>query len=142
MADLSQTATSVVTSGQSGVKTAEGIAGGTITAGMPVYADATANYKLKAADATSLAKAAVVGIALNGGATGQPIEYVIRDPALNVGATLAVGQTYVVSATAGGIAPEADITTGQFVTLLGVANTTSAMNFSVGEGMRASIAHV
>lgn len=141
MADLTQTATSVVTSGNSSVRTSEGIAGATITAGMPVYLDSTDGNSVKPADASTLVTAAVAGIALNGGADGQPIEYVTRDSALNVGATLAVGQTYVASATAGAIALESDILSTEFVTILGIANTTSAMNFSTGENMRASIAH-
>lgn len=142
MADLTQTATSVVASNRSEVRQEEGIAGATITAGMPIYKDSTDGHKLKPAQATTLAAAAVVGIALNGGASGQPIEYVTRDPALDVGATLGVGAVYVLSAAAaGGIAPEADITTGQFITILGVADTTGALNFSTGEANRATIAH-
>lgn len=141
MATVTQTATSVVTSGNSTVKTAEGTAGATITAGMPVYLDSTDGYSVKPALASTLAAAAVVGIALNGGADGQPIEYVTRDSALNVGGTLAVGGVYVLALT-GGIAPEADIVTGGFITILGVADTTATLNFSVGANMRASIAHV
>lgn len=136
MADLSQTATSVVPSGNSSVRTAEGTAGATITAGMPVYLDSTDANSVKPADASAQASAVVVGIALNGGADGQPIEYCTEDTALNVGATLAVGAVYVASATAGGIAPEADIGSGEYVTVLGVAMTPSALNFSTGVQMR------
>jgi len=38
---------------------------------------------------------------------------------------MTVGEVYVVSATAGGIAPVGDLTTGNYVTVLGVATTTS-----------------
>tara|TARA_R110000868_G_C10559158_1_gene736693 strand:- start:82 stop:510 length:429 start_codon:yes stop_codon:yes gene_type:complete len=141
MADVTITATGVLKSSAASVQTDEGIAGGTITAGMPIYKDTTASNVLKAADASALATAVVCGIALNGGATGQTIEYVTRDPALVAGGTLAVGTIYVLSATAGGICPEADILTGEFITILGVANTTTTLNFSAGSNMRASIAH-
>lgn len=141
MADITITATGVLKSSAASVQTDEGIAGGTITAGMPIYKDTTASNVLKAADASALASSLVCGIALNGGATGQTIEYVTRDPALVIGATVAVGAVYVLSATAGGIAPEADIQSGEFVTLLGVANSTTTINFSTGSNMQAGVAH-
>jgi hypothetical protein len=44
---------------------------------------------------------------------------------INLGATLTVGQIYVLSATAGGIAPVADLATGHYPSILGVATTAS-----------------
>jgi hypothetical protein len=46
---------------------------------------------------------------------------------VNLGATLAVGQIYVVSATKGAIAPYADLVTNDYVIILGVATTTSLL---------------
>lgn len=141
MADLIQTATSVLKSGDSTVRTADGIAGSTVVAGQPVYLDSTDGYSVKPADASALTTAAVVGIALNGGADGQPIEYVTRDAALDLGATLTIGAVYVLSATAGAICPEADILTGEFITIIGVADAADSINFSSGPAMRATVAH-
>jgi len=44
---------------------------------------------------------------------------------LTISAVMTVGEVYVVSATAGGIAPVGDLVTGNYVTVLGVATTTS-----------------
>jgi 5'-nucleotidase len=46
---------------------------------------------------------------------------------INHGATLIEGQTYVVSATAGSIAPISDLTTGDFPIILGVASTAALL---------------
>jgi hypothetical protein len=48
---------------------------------------------------------------------------------LTLGAAAAptVGIIYCVSATAGGIAPSADLTTGDYVTILGVGATTNRL---------------
>jgi len=48
---------------------------------------------------------------------------------VNLGATLAVGTVYAVSATKGAIAPIADISSTQFVTVLGIATTTALLDF-------------
>lgn len=141
MADLTQTAASVVASSKGDKRTIEGILGATVTAGMPLYRDTADNNRYKACDALTATKAACEGIALNGGAAGQPVEIVVRDPELNVGGTLAIGQTYVVSATSGLIALESDITAGQFVTILGVAIAANKLNFSTGAQMRGTVAH-
>jgi hypothetical protein len=140
MATLSQTATSVLKSSAASVQTDEGIAGATITAGMPLYIDTAASNVLKPATGASAILSNVCGIALNGGGTGQTIEYVTRDPALVIGATVAVGTAYVL-ALAGGVAPDADITTGGFKTALGIATTTTTINFSTGSNMQAGVAH-
>lgn len=129
MADITQTATSVVVG--TGAQKAEGIAGGTVAAGNPVYKDSADSDKLKAADANaSTAAAAAVGIALNGGASGQPIEYQTSGN-INLGATLAVGTIYVVSANAGGIAPSTDLAQNWRTTVLGVATSSSILKMGL-----------
>jgi hypothetical protein len=127
MADVSQTPANVAMSGAGSKK--EGTAGGTITAGMPVYVDA--NQNLQAADADDETMAKAIGIALNGASNGQPVDYCYRDTNLNVGGTLAVGQTYAVSTTAGGIAPESDLLAGDFVTPIGVGNASGNLTFDL-----------
>lgn len=134
MADLSVTAASVLASASA--QTSEGIAGATITAGQPLYADAADSGKLKPAQATS-AKNAAVGVSLHGASSGQPIKYATRDAGFTPGATLVVGTVYCVSAAAGGISPFDDMTTGDYVTVLGVAATTSVMKLDCNAALRA-----
>lgn len=130
MADLSQTAASVVqvATGSNPAKAPLiGTAGATITAGKPVYLD-TAENKWKLADnnvSALLAGSAGLGIALCGASDGQPIA-VHQGGDINIGATLTVGETYLVSATAGAIAPIADISTN-YVSVLGVAISASVL---------------
>lgn len=108
-----------------------GVAGAAITAGQALFVDSTANYTLKPSVATVLLSAQVVGIALHAALTGQPIAYATGgDVAMT---TLIVGQIYVCSANAGGLAPSADLdlSTGtNYATFIGVS--TSAGNLRLG----------
>lgn len=96
--------------------------GVTITPGQSVYIDPSTG-KLKLADADVQASAAATGTAELGGGAGQRIPIILEDDDYTPGATLTVGTTYVVSTTAGGIAPLADITSGDYVTHLMVAKS-------------------
>ena len=101
-----------------------GTAGETITAGQSVYLKAS-DSKIWLADANaSVDTAAAVGISLHAALANQPISYITSGP-LNFGAILLAGKWYVVSATAGGIAPVADLTTGWYSTLLFYGYSTS-----------------
>lgn len=126
MADLVITAANITpgtTTGYTPVKQT-GTAGETITAGQSVYL-LSSDSKLYKADANaSSASAAAVGIALHAALAGQPLTY-ISSGALNFGAILTAGLYYVVSATAGGIAPTADLASGWYSTLLMYAYSTS-----------------
>ncbi|CAL8972887.1 hypothetical protein RHODGE_RHODGE_01032 [Rhodoplanes serenus] len=127
MADISITATAVVAG--SDAVTAQGTAGATITAGQAVYIDANGVLQLADCDAGTAGNIArsPVGIALNGGATGQPIVY-MKAGDLTLNAALTKGARYYLSATAGGIAPEADMTgSGKDVVLLGIARSTTVL---------------
>lgn len=126
MANLSQTAANVVA--QAGARINKSYKyGGTVTAGMPIYIDA-ADGKAKAADNNvTAALANAPFLALNSGSDNQPAD-LLEDGDVNIGATLTVGETYIVSATAGAIAPVADVSTG-FVTVLGVAISASLLRF-------------
>lgn len=127
MADLVQTATSVVYSGP----LKQGIAGETITAGQTLCVDPTGGTAklFRAKSSGSAAFAQVVGIACNGAAVNQPVEY--ASPAgpidITIGATVAVGTMYVVSANLGAIAPYADLTTGNYCVPLGIADTATTI---------------
>jgi hypothetical protein len=127
MADVSVTAASVVKTSTTAIS--EGIAGGTVTAGQPVYIDTT-DSSLKGADADVQATSVAAGIALHGASTGQPLKYATGGN-LTFNAGFTVGQVYVVSTTAGGIAPYSDLASGDFVTILGVATTTSNLNIKI-----------
>lgn len=128
MADISVTAASI----QKTTSTlwALGIAGAAITAGQPVYADATDSGKLKLADADVLATSKAVGIALHGAASDQPLQYATGGT-LTFNAALTAGEVYVVSTTAGGIAPAADMGSGDFVTVLGIGTSTTVLKIGI-----------
>lgn len=138
MADLTVTASSVSASASATV-VRSGTAGATITAGQPLYSDGSDSNELKPAQATS-AKSNCVGIALNGATDGQPVAYCSKDSGFTPGATLVVGTVYAVSATAGGIAPVADLTTGDYACVLGVAKTTSVLNLDCAAALQAGAA--
>lgn len=130
MSDLSITATSVAKG--AGAKVKHGNTGtAALTAGQPIYIDATTGLAEKSranAAGTYLAD----GVALHASSPGQPIAYAAKAPAFIPGATLVKGVTYVVSAAAaGGIAPQADLTTGNFVCVLGVATSASVLNLDL-----------
>jgi hypothetical protein len=118
MADLTVTAASVLWTSGSKIS---GIAGAAVTAGQAVYLDSTTStLKLAQADGTA-AEAAAVGIALHAAGTGQPLVYADQGSVINIGATTTKATTYMVSATAGGVAPQADLTSGQRISRLGYA---------------------
>jgi hypothetical protein len=128
-ADISITAGSVVPSVNAKFKS--GTAGATITAGQPVYLDTTTNtYKLADANGASpLYK--VEGIAVNGASTNQPVLVCWQDPSFTLGGTVAAGTIVVASATAGSVAPAADVVTGWFTTVLGVGIGSNKINLNI-----------
>lgn len=108
----------------------DGICGVTIVAGNVLFLDSTTK-KLGLADANGSGDALVVeGIALDGGSLDQPIKYVSKDDALNLGATLIPGTTYVLSDTPGAICPDADMIAADTVTVLGNASSASLLDFN------------
>lgn len=130
MAAITQTPASVVP-GTGSVRKLLVVAGGTITAGMPVYKDAADSNKYKAARANAAGTSTVAGIALNGASNGQPL-MIQTSGNINLGATVAVGETYCLSdAVAGQIVPVGDIGSTDYVAVLGVATTTSIMPLNI-----------
>jgi len=129
MADLTITAASVAKS-TGAVENKQYVAGETITAGQAVYLKSSDSKWWKAqADGTS-AEADAIGIALNGAAAGQPVS-VQTAGAITIGATIAVGTTYVVSATAGGIAPVADLASTNYLTYLAYGSAAGVLTLNV-----------
>lgn len=121
MADLTVTATSVAFT--SGTQTT-GTAGETITAGMGVYLKSSDSQLYKAQADGTAAEATAVGISLHAATDNQPLTYAGSGSTINIGATTSKATTYVVAATAGGVAPQADLTAGQYITRLGYATAT------------------
>lgn len=130
MADVTITATSVAYGSNADIE--RGYLGATVTAGQVVYKDSADNlFKLADGNSGTAAARTAYGIALNGGASGQPVA-VQRSGDYTVGGTVTVGGVYVLSATAGGIAPVADLASGNYTNLIGIGITASTMRLFIG----------
>lgn len=70
------------------------------------------------------------GIALNGAAANQPLA-VQRSGDITIGATLTPGLAYYLSDTPGGICPVADVGSGEYVILLGLAKSASVLDLDI-----------
>lgn len=116
-ADYTVTATSVLASSDSSVT--KGTAGATITTGQSLAKAADGTLILFDSNASAPANK-FFGIALNGGASGQPILYATADSSFTPGFTVAAGAVVIGSATAGGLCPVADLATGHYLTIVGV----------------------
>ena len=128
MADLTITAANVGLKSQS-VSVQVVQFGEAVTQGQPLYRDTNDNkYNLCDSDAEASAKCA--GIAMTSGATDE-YGIIAKTGPIDVGATLTVGETYVVSTNAGGIAPIGDLTTGDYVTHLGVASAAATLELDI-----------
>ncbi|WP_395739299.1 hypothetical protein [Prosthecobacter sp.] len=134
--DLTITAASVVPGARA--KIDHGTAGASITQGQLLYYDSSAGtYKLADANA-SATTANVVGYAANAASAGQPLSIVTEDDDMTVGATLSMSApVYVLSATAGGIAPSADLTTGWYPMVVLIAKSTTKASFKIVRGSAA-----
>lgn len=132
MADITITATSVVKSTGAIVRT-DKPAGETITAGQVVYLKSSDSKWWKAqcdGTAEESGVGVAMGIALNGAGAGQPVA-VQTSGDITIGATIVAGTTYVVSATGGGIAPQADLTSTNRVTFVGYGKTTGILTLNI-----------
>lgn len=124
MADLTVTAANCVPG--TDARFENGFAGETITAGMAVYKASTGLWmKADSNSATALARQAT-GIAMCGSSASQPIT-VQKSGSLTLGATMTAGVAYYLSDTAGGICPYADVGSGEYVDLIGVATSTTVL---------------
>lgn len=131
MADLTITAANVVPG--NGAKMKHVTAGATITAGQVVYRDPTdGKYKLADCDSATAAVRSPAGIALNGASDGQPLT-IIYEGLVTIGATIAAGVAYYLSPTAGGIAPVADLGSGDYTSIIGIAKSTTVLDVKLHE---------
>jgi hypothetical protein len=128
MADLSLTAANVVKGSNAVVE--NGIAGETIAAGKAVYKSSSTNkWMLADADGATAEVRTAIAVALNGASLNQPIS-VQRSGQITIGGTVTAGIQYYLSNTAGGICPVADIGTGEYVCLVGVALSASVLDLN------------
>ena len=132
MADLSITAANVAV-GASTTPTKRVQAGEAVTQGQAVYRS-TSTSKYFKCDADVLASSICDGIVLTPASTDGYC--LIAEPSntagvslVNLGATLTVGLGYYISLTAGGICVIADISTGDYPTLVGFATTAALIDF-------------
>jgi hypothetical protein len=128
MADLSITAANVK-AGSASTRVQLVQAGEAIDQGEPAYLASDGKYYQTDANDTAV-KAQAKGIAITPASTDGYFLLAV-DGLINLGATLAVGQIYVCSATKGGIAPYADLTTNDYVSIVGVATTTALLDINL-----------
>lgn len=103
-----------------------------IAAGQVVYRDATNSGKANLADADASASAEAIGIAVGSAAAGEKVVVAKNGATITqAGTTFTRGLVYYVSVTAGGIAPVADVASGDYVTSLGIATSTSAFKINI-----------
>lgn len=130
MVDLVITAANVVASGTTQGRAA-GTAGEAIAAGKAVYLDPTTR-KWMLADSNSAVAAARVpqGIAANSASLNQAVNVFTSGPVV-IGATLVPGTAYYLSDTPGGICPVADVGTGEYATIIGMAQSATVLNIDI-----------
>ena len=124
MADLSITTGNVelLPSGNRSIRPVQ--FGETVAIGEVVYSHTDGKF-YRTDNNDTAAKSIAAGITLLGGATnGWGI--IVTEGSMDLGATLTVGEIYVVSSNLGKICPESDISSGKYVTVLGVATATDA----------------
>lgn len=104
------------------------IAGATLTAGEPVYLNGS-NQALACVNSAQ-ASTACIGITLNGASAGQPVTIALfgQGFSLTIGATVLVGTPYYVSSNAGKIMPVADLTTSEYLFLIGTGLSSTTLS--------------
>lgn len=131
MAELSITPGNVLPG--AGAVVEAGIAGGTITAGMAVYKAADNTIIATDADSATVAARQAIGIALNGASAGQPVDYMKMGGEITIGGTMTAGLTYYLSgATAGAICVLADVGGTEYLSIVGIAKSTTVLKTVAG----------
>lgn len=129
MADITITPANVVKGANA--RTEDGIAGATVTAGQVGYKDdSTSKYLLADNNSVTADARRGVGVFLNGAANNQPVELVFEGD-VTIGATLTPGTAYYLSDTPGGICPAADLASGEYVCLLGIAKSATVLALDI-----------
>jgi hypothetical protein len=127
VADLTITAASVVAGEDADFFQAT--AGETLTAGMPVYLDSTTNQLLGADCTDSMDTAEVKGIALHAASLDQPLRCQTAGE-ITIGATVVLSTIYILSDN-GLICPAADLASGDYTTIIGVASSATKLRLNI-----------
>lgn len=131
MADLTVTAANVLKG--TGAVVESGTAGATITAGRAVYKASDGKIYPTDASSATLAARKLGGVALNGASAGQPVDYMKPGGQITIGATMTAGVTYYLSgAAAGGICPLADVGATEYLSIVGIAMSTTVLQTVAG----------
>ena len=128
MADISITASNLIPA--TGYGFVDGVAGATIPAGDLAYTSAVNGQFLLADNNDTAVKAAVTGIAAASAVSGQP-QRLITSGNVAVGSILTVGTVYCLSSNAGKICPYADLDSGDYVTIVGVATAATTLKVAI-----------
>ena len=133
MADLTITAANV--SAGSDCKQVILTAGVAITQGMCLFRNPVDGRAYKSVS-NDLTASRAEYIALGPGVIGQPFVGALLDIGgnINLGATLAVGKVYAVSSNAGAIRPIDDVVASDYITVIGIATTTSNLVIRINYG--------
>jgi hypothetical protein len=108
------------------------IAGEVIESGEVVYQDASDAGKVKLADADTDAASRAVGIALCESYGNQPVVVATSGQLVYTGGSpFTQGLVYCVSTNAGAMCPEADIGSGDYKTVLGVARSSGVFDLNI-----------
>ncbi|MGO7185295.1 hypothetical protein ACCT14_33055 [Rhizobium brockwellii] len=128
MTDIVITASAVLAA--SNAERDQGIAGEAITAGKAIYlAAATNRWMLADSNSAAVEARQAKAIALNGASAGQPVAFQ-KSGDITIGGTLVAGQAVYLSDTPGGLCPLADVGSGEYVVLIGMAKSTSVLQLS------------
>lgn len=102
------------------------VVGQAVLAGQAVHED-PADGKWRLGSCTAVTSPRRTGIALNSAPTiGQTVDVQYGGDLLNT-ATLVVGASYDLSATPGSVCPEADLVTGNYTSVMGVAKLATTL---------------
>ena len=122
----------------------DGIGNAAITIGQTCYQNPTDSYWYPALASSTAAASGTTnfGIALSTiVAAGQPVRIFISGT-ISPGCTgMSVGQTYVLSANSGKIAPVSDLTTNNYVTVIGVAISASQIETPTSGALASGALH-
>ncbi len=128
MADVTITAANVLAGSNAQIE--DGIAGETITAGKSVYRSSTTRLLMMADSNSATAEARTpLGIALNGASAGQPLK-VQKSGDITLGG-LTANVTYFQSDTPGGICPDADVGSGEYPCIVGIAKSSTVLAIAI-----------
>lgn len=128
MTDLVITATAVIPGSNVDLETKTAAAA--IAAGEIVYLDANGKYNLADTDSATAIVRKPRGMALNGGAAGQPIQ-IAKSGDVTMNAVLTKGVAVYLSGTPGKICPVADVASGDYTAIIGMALSTTVLRIDI-----------